>query len=541
MFFTTAVMVILLIVALSTATYAWFSTNSTVTVTDTQVTAAQSTSAAIGIGWTIAEAEKGTSITFTNEFNENNALEPMMPKNQPYAGHIDAKTKYILSSVDPEKNENGINKSTPFIEYDYKGVDIQNPTKVEAVRIIDIEDSDGSWDFIFDADIKISDAMETSKYQVLETAPLIPYNKIYYRRQGFEAGFIIVHESVEFLPTEIVPFIVGRSETEYDFYTIETVVTTENTTTFDEINSDSENIDSAPYQVDDADDSGEYRLYKIPSNLLPKYEVLGYDVITTGLGGGSIGEVAVSEDGSYLLTTLGSHEIDCGFINYLNEASNAFVTIDITQITDFVDSKTDGKYIYKIEEQAEISGTTTFEEFTNTLDSTKIDNPERYYPFNTGYIDSNKEFDSSKIFDKKPTIMHKQGDSSANTFIVRNNNTLSGKPADLTISVQIDKPELRVAIFAGDTPDALKYIATFASTSEAPTGYGNIIAGANYEKYEQFNTANTSNAIDLKKNLGQQKSLYVSVVVWYNGEAIDASKAGMKSLFAILINGEPQQ
>lgn len=79
MFISTVLMVVLLIVALSTATFAWFSANNTVIATQTTMTAATSTDANITIGWTTDPSEMGSSISFDSA----SALHPTIPKLKP--------------------------------------------------------------------------------------------------------------------------------------------------------------------------------------------------------------------------------------------------------------------------------------------------------------------------------------------------------------------------------------------------------------------------------------------------------------------------
>ncbi|NLP33443.1 MAG: hypothetical protein GX353_09890, partial [Oligella ureolytica] len=79
MFISTVLMVVLLIVALSTATFAWFSANNTVIATQTTMTAATSTDANITIGWTTNPSQMGSSISFDSA----SALHPTIPKLKP--------------------------------------------------------------------------------------------------------------------------------------------------------------------------------------------------------------------------------------------------------------------------------------------------------------------------------------------------------------------------------------------------------------------------------------------------------------------------
>ena len=73
MFITTILMVAVLIVAVSTATFAWYTSTQAVTATDAVVSSASSTSADISIGW--SDADKTTTIALAG----GPAIQPMVP------------------------------------------------------------------------------------------------------------------------------------------------------------------------------------------------------------------------------------------------------------------------------------------------------------------------------------------------------------------------------------------------------------------------------------------------------------------------------
>ncbi|MDR2267111.1 MAG: hypothetical protein LBE09_05970, partial [Christensenellaceae bacterium] len=141
MLFSTILMVVLLIVAISTASYAWFSTNSSVTVTNTEVTAAKSQSASIAIGWTLAQAESGNvSISFTG-VTDDNALEPMMPKNILSNDNLLVEDLFMSSKALPDALNNQAKDPLPKLTFAYKGVGLSDFEDVSAVRIIRLTSS----------------------------------------------------------------------------------------------------------------------------------------------------------------------------------------------------------------------------------------------------------------------------------------------------------------------------------------------------------------------------------------------------------------
>lgn len=79
MFISTILMVVVLVVALSTATFAWYTAQSTVMSTDTTLTSATSTSASIALSKTDnGAAANGSKVTLT--MNNATTVAPMVPK-----------------------------------------------------------------------------------------------------------------------------------------------------------------------------------------------------------------------------------------------------------------------------------------------------------------------------------------------------------------------------------------------------------------------------------------------------------------------------
>ncbi|MBR2349375.1 MAG: hypothetical protein IKA77_01995 [Clostridia bacterium] len=81
MFITTVLMVAVLIVAVSTATFAWYTASNGATASQANITAAQSSDANIAVGWT--SDASGNSITFDSAAT---TLKPMCPIEAPVVG-----------------------------------------------------------------------------------------------------------------------------------------------------------------------------------------------------------------------------------------------------------------------------------------------------------------------------------------------------------------------------------------------------------------------------------------------------------------------
>lgn len=80
LFISTVAMVVMLIVALSVGTFAWYTAQETVTANDAVVGTATSTEAAIAIGWTAGASSSSVS------FGAKDDLRPMIPTSKPASG-----------------------------------------------------------------------------------------------------------------------------------------------------------------------------------------------------------------------------------------------------------------------------------------------------------------------------------------------------------------------------------------------------------------------------------------------------------------------
>ena len=103
MFITTILMVVLLIVALSTATFAWYTSNSQVTVSATTVNTASSSAANIEFVW-----KQGSGVVYNGtsvEFTSGAGIEPMVPAAIPEANAAVSSVSFIGAPV----NSTGLN------------------------------------------------------------------------------------------------------------------------------------------------------------------------------------------------------------------------------------------------------------------------------------------------------------------------------------------------------------------------------------------------------------------------------------------------
>lgn len=112
MFIATLLIVVLLVAAVATATYAWFITNEIVTAESATLSAAKADGINLGIGWTSGAALTGNTNTYIN-FGEsaNDDIMPMIPSIEPDASVT--YTAFVASFRNSPINADNLFTSTP--------------------------------------------------------------------------------------------------------------------------------------------------------------------------------------------------------------------------------------------------------------------------------------------------------------------------------------------------------------------------------------------------------------------------------------------
>lgn len=137
LFMTTIAMVVMLVVALSTATYAWFTAQNTVQATPVTISSASSTSANIAIGW--AANATTTQVSFANA-----TLNPMVPTTDPStttSEALDFNKGQLSISPAGVPYFNGVSSETPWTPSEYEGdgstlyVKNNNPNAAVSVQL----------------------------------------------------------------------------------------------------------------------------------------------------------------------------------------------------------------------------------------------------------------------------------------------------------------------------------------------------------------------------------------------------------------------
>lgn len=117
LFISTIAMVVLLVVALATGTFAWYTAQNTVNATGASVGAVQSNSAAIGLGWANDSATASTILLGTG------TVRPMIPEAVLATGTTGPTFEEALLSTDGEGNPyvNSTQTGTPWTQVEWDG------------------------------------------------------------------------------------------------------------------------------------------------------------------------------------------------------------------------------------------------------------------------------------------------------------------------------------------------------------------------------------------------------------------------------------
>lgn len=164
MFITTIMMVVLLVVALSTATFAWYTAQSNVAVTETTVTSATSSAASIAIDSTGGATSTNTSIAITM----NKEIAPMVP----FAAPTNA-TTYANFTTTTAANETGF-YTAPI---NAAGNFTANGSAIAPAVIATAKGTAQNYFYVIntngtnDAEVKVSVKIDTNGYTVLTQKP----------------------------------------------------------------------------------------------------------------------------------------------------------------------------------------------------------------------------------------------------------------------------------------------------------------------------------------------------------------------------------
>lgn len=512
MFISTVLMVVLLIVALSTATFAWFSANNTVIATQTTMTAATSTDANITIGWTSNPSEMGSSISFDSA----SALHPTIPKLKPvkagetgtipaqyvstnkalsegvttysftYGGHNDVP---FLTVVDAKTVERGSNIAyNDNLADDYPGLtgDITMLKRIYRT----------SWD------IPDRYVATTSQVHQNETVP-IPYNNGSFTHLNVVANGTAINDND--IEVNNVASTIG-----HPLYALEDI--------------------GMKNEIEVNEDMVGYRIYHM-KEVQESFALIDINGAAPAnfISGGMDGEPGAPGDIDFLTI------FDSGNEFPVEVDSNYY--IDLDDYTEFVQVSAVGDRIYCVRLAIDNPTRTKLNDFAI---------PSNFY---TANIDVNNRFRAAgggapggeNLF---VNLQEKEG--TRKTFYLMNNNAVGSKRADVTMSVEINAEsgttaldDLRIAVFVqapGET--APYYYGTLATAANASTYYGAIANGAFSISAAFQNYLTDGLTLEQKISIDPQTYAAISIVVWFDGVSLGNAEAGQEVNFTFTFTAE---
>lgn len=121
LFITTVMMVVLLVVAISTATFAWYTSSNTVNTVATQVNSAESTGANISIGWADNTPVGVSSLEFVTNENDFSPMVPAVKEGTSFS--FDSDTLFYTANISYGTLTNHAT-TTPYVGKSAGGSDV---------------------------------------------------------------------------------------------------------------------------------------------------------------------------------------------------------------------------------------------------------------------------------------------------------------------------------------------------------------------------------------------------------------------------------
>ncbi|HHT83989.1 MAG TPA: hypothetical protein GXZ92_06015 [Clostridiales bacterium] len=510
MFISTVLMVVLLIVALSTATFAWFSANNTVIATQTTMTAATSTDANITIGWTTDPEQMGSSISFDSA----SALHPTIPMLKPVkAGETGTIPAQYVSTNKALSEEDTYyftyeNHNVPFLTV----VDAKTAARGGTIPYSE----DLAEDYGLTGDITMLKRIYRTSWEIparyVATTSQVPHDETYQIPYNGEEEDPVPYLNVVANGTAINDNDIEFDEVNanYELYTLEDIgMSTQISAT----------IGDRIYHMKEVEES--FALIDIngaaPANF-----------ISGGMDGspgdpGDIDFLTIFDSGG----TSGTFPVQVG--------SNYY--IDFEDCDAFVDVSAVGDRIYCVRPAA-------------TPTRTTLDDFASFDNFYTANIDVNNRFRTAggpAPGEENLFVNLQEKGGTRKTFYLMNNNAFGSQRADVTMSVDINAEsgtalsDLRIAVFvraAGET--APYYYGTLSSGGGANTYYGAIAEGAfsTSTAFQDYSFSTDGPTLAQKISIDPQTNAAISIVVWFDGVSLGNAEAGQEVNFTFTFTAE---
>ncbi|MDR3217305.1 MAG: hypothetical protein LBT55_07920 [Clostridiaceae bacterium] len=506
LFVTTLIIAIMLVAALSTATFAWFSANTTVSVTTTTVTAAKSDNANIGIGWTLDEANNGKTITFDSTALD--AVGPKVPTTMPVKKGQNLATEIATHKYITTKNL--------LVANQFKANALPGTANKLNIKFISNEDISTSLqpdEISFYNGGNASDGYDVGGKKVVDITKITSTATDYfddaivgtdYYRIAVRTNYYYLGDITSIWDVQDITLSSEAAAKISSFNDGGVILTIGSVTSGATITNADANVIFPGYSFN----NDITRIYKINEPILipESYTTLPSRVVALGVING-LGGFA---DYVYITTTKGY--INTGDITDAEAASVYGVVVDAGD-----------RYLYEktndVKDDQAASGTKIAPTSQLAFGTSPIDTDGRFTTPANGGISYAKQVSTSQEY-----------------FYIKNNSS-STTAIDIYIGGEITGTNaslLRIAVFVNDT-----YIDTLATTA-ANTYYGAILATANGTRSLSTYSATAINiapALKITESgvttiIGGQ-SLKIAVVVWFDGVGLIESGAGLDAQFTL--------
>lgn len=521
MFISTVLMVVLLIVALSTATFAWFSANNTVIATQTTMTAATSTDANITIGWEPNPSGMGSSISFDSA----SALHPTIPMLKPVkAGETGTTIPAQYVSTNKPLSEEVTTYTFTYGNYN----------EVPFLTVVDAKTVNRGGTIAYD---KVN-ANYPNLTETITITPDMMLKRIYRTSWEIPARYVATTSQVPESEIEYIQY--KGNEVPYLNVVDDDEATADNDIGLTEAN---ETYDQLLFALDDIG-----LKYKIEAEIGDRiYHMKAVEesfvlIDINGaapanfISGGMDGDPGEPGDIDFLTIfdsdsgggTSGTFPVQVG--------DNYYIDYDDCGV--FVGASAVGDRIYCVREA--IANPTR----------TKRDDFASFNNFYTANIDVNNRFRTagggvSGGENLYVNLEEKGEEGTRTTFYLMNNNAFGSKRADVTMSVDINAEsgsaldDLRIAVFVqapGETE--LYYYGTLSRDGNARTYYGAIVDGA-FSTNAAFQYYSTDGPTLVQKiSIDPQTYAAISIVVWFDGVSLGNTEAGQEVNFTFTFSAK---
>lgn len=498
MFITTLLMVVLLVVALSTATFAWFTANDTVVATQTTMTAATSSAANITINW--QGQMPGSSI----DFDTATGLLPLVPTNYPSTQAYTSTNQYVATSLNTMTGQ-------PIQEAPYVGA--------TAVTIIPN---------ITDATIAVATVSAYAPTATLVGTPG-PLKRVYHT-QFARAAYQTMRPASETIADTLItkyPFGEEPNVVEYSYLNIVadapakvnandvTVAEADDMTLTSATNADqpvtAANIGYRIYNVNAVKDI--YTITEINADAPATFYANGM--------GGSTTDYVTATGGVDFLTLVTVQ----GTVNTSIAGTPVTYYIEVSDVkaAPYLCANAVAGDTLVMPRASSLIARTTYDSFVNTFFGSSIDNGKRFRADGQG---------------TSPVTLNELGEANTtDVFELTNNNAAGAPAANITMSAAITTPtegiapDLRIAVFVKNDGDAAFYYSGTMTAAVDQAYYGTIIQGA--DSTQDLDTyATQGNSLANFIQLDPQKTAQVKVIVWFDGEGLISAESGLSSDFS---------